>query len=90
MKRTRIADMDYAHREHENKIIFEKMERDLKLKYFREQEELKIKHMQEEHEAKLRHCQAEHEARMKVYYQRQNCNEKKSTKSISTSTDSPD
>ncbi|XP_037953878.1 uncharacterized protein LOC119684132 [Teleopsis dalmanni] len=67
MKRARVADMDYARREHEQKLRFEQLEQDLKINYYRQQEELKLNHLREEHEVRLRHRQLEHEARMRAY-----------------------
>ncbi|XP_068144794.1 uncharacterized protein [Drosophila tropicalis] len=56
LKQARLAEIDYARREHEQKLRFEQMEQDLKLH-----------HMREEHDLRLRQQRREHEARLRVY-----------------------
>lgn len=56
IKRARLAEIDYARKEHEQKLRFEQQEQELKLRY-----------MSEIHEQRMRFCRQEHEARMMVY-----------------------
>lgn len=56
IKRARLADIDYARKEHEQKLRFEQQEQDLKMRL-----------MQEHHEQRMRFALREHEARMRVY-----------------------
>lgn len=56
MKRARLAEIDYARKEHEQKIRNEQQE-----------QELKMRCMRELHEQRIRLALLEHEARMRVY-----------------------
>ncbi|KAI8127296.1 hypothetical protein CVS40_2904 [Lucilia cuprina] len=56
IKRARLAEIDYARKEHEQKLRFEQQEQELKLRY-----------MTEIHEQRMRFCLQEHEARMRVF-----------------------
>ncbi|XP_005186657.1 uncharacterized protein LOC101895434 [Musca domestica] len=61
MKRARLAEMDFARKEHEQKLRHEQQEQDIKLRYMREL-----------HEQRIRLALLEHEARMRVYSQASN------------------
>ncbi|ALC40746.1 CG3548, partial [Drosophila busckii] len=67
LKQARLAEMDYARREHEQKLRFEQMEQELKMSYYRQEQDLKLRHMREEHDMRLRQQRREHEARINVY-----------------------
>lgn len=67
LKQARLAEIDYARREHEQKLRFEQMEQDIKLAYYRQEQDLKLRHMREEHDIRLRQQRREHEARLGVY-----------------------
>ncbi|XP_061386484.1 uncharacterized protein LOC133321414 [Musca vetustissima] len=61
MKRARLAEMDFARKEHEQKLRHEQQEQEIKLRYMREL-----------HEQRIRFALLEHEARMRVYSQASN------------------
>jgi len=67
LKQARLAEIDYARREHEQKLRFEQMEQELKMSYYRQEQDLKLRHMREEHDMRLRQQRREHEARLSVY-----------------------
>ncbi|XP_064542623.1 uncharacterized protein LOC135431415 [Drosophila montana] len=67
LKQARLAEIDYARREHEQKLRFEQMEQELKMSYYRQEQDLKLRHMREEHDIRLRQQRREHEARLTVY-----------------------
>ncbi|KAH8402397.1 hypothetical protein KR009_011835 [Drosophila setifemur] len=67
LKQARLAEIDYARREHEQKLRFEQMEQEMKLAYYRQEQDLKLRHMREEHDIRLRQQRREHEARLEVY-----------------------
>ncbi|KAH8269483.1 hypothetical protein KR018_003896 [Drosophila ironensis] len=67
LKQARLAEIDYARREHEQKLRFEQMEQETKLAYYRQEQDLKLRHMREEHDIRLRQQRREHEARLSVY-----------------------
>lgn len=56
IKRARLAEIDFARKEHE-----------LKLRYEQQEQELKLRYMAEIHEQRMRFALQEHEARMMVY-----------------------
>lgn len=56
IKRSRLAEMDYLRKEHEQKLRFEQ-----------EEQELKMRHMCELHEQRMRLALNEHEMRMQAY-----------------------
>lgn len=56
VKQARLAEMEYARKEHEQKLRFE-----------RQEQELKIRQMCELHEQRMRFALAEHETRMQSY-----------------------
>lgn len=67
LKQARLAEIDYARREHEQKLRFEQMEQELKMSYYRQQQDLKLRQMREEHDMRMRQQRREHEARLSVY-----------------------
>lgn len=67
LKQARLAEIDYARREHEQKLRFEQMEQELKMSYYRQEQDLKLRQMREEHDMRLRQQRREHEARLNVY-----------------------
>ncbi|XP_060654424.1 uncharacterized protein LOC132790024 [Drosophila nasuta] len=67
LKQARLAEIDYARREHEQKLRFEQMEQELKMSYYRQEQDLKLRQMREEHDMRLRQQRREHEARISVY-----------------------
>ncbi|XP_073846744.1 uncharacterized protein [Musca autumnalis] len=74
MKRARLAEMDFARKEHEQKLRHEQQEQEIKLRYMREL-----------HEQRIRFALLEHEARMRVYAQASN----KSTSETATTLPEP-
>ncbi|XP_075167061.1 uncharacterized protein LOC142239183 [Haematobia irritans] len=58
IKRARLAEIEYARKEHEQKLRHQQQEQDFKIRYMREL-----------HEQRMRFTQMEHEARMRVYSQ---------------------
>lgn len=56
IKRARLAEIDHARKEHEQKMRFQQQEQELKLRF-----------MSEIHEQRMRFCLQEHEARMHVF-----------------------
>ncbi|XP_030385058.1 uncharacterized protein LOC115632167 [Scaptodrosophila lebanonensis] len=69
LKQARLAEIDYARREHEQKLRFDQMEQELKMSYYRQEQDLKLRNMREEHDMRLRQQRREHEARLSVYNQ---------------------
>ncbi|XP_016029491.2 uncharacterized protein LOC6736096 [Drosophila simulans] len=67
LKQARLAEIDYARREHEQKLRFEQMEQEVKMAYYRQEQDLKLRHMREEHDIRLRQQRREHEARLGIY-----------------------
>ncbi|XP_017024720.1 transcriptional regulator ATRX homolog [Drosophila kikkawai] len=67
LKQARLAEIDYARREHEQKLRFEQMEQEIKMAYYRQEQDLKLRHMREEHDIRLRQQRREHEARLSIY-----------------------
>ncbi|KAH8234179.1 hypothetical protein KR038_002822 [Drosophila bunnanda] len=67
LKQARLAEIDYARREHEQKLRFEQMEQEIKMAYYRQEQDLKLRHMREEHDIRLRQQRREHEARLGIY-----------------------
>lgn len=67
LKQARLAEIDYARREHEQKLRFEQSEQELKMSYYRQQQDLKLRQMREEHDMRMRQQRREHEARLSVY-----------------------
>lgn len=67
LKQARLAEIDYARREHEQKLRFEQSEQELKMSYYRQQQDLKLRQMREEHDTRMRQQRREHEARLSVY-----------------------
>ncbi|EDW02238.1 uncharacterized protein LOC6560532 [Drosophila grimshawi] len=69
LKQARLAEIDYARREHEQRLRFEQMEQELKMSYYRQEQDLKLRQMREQHDIRLRQQRREHEARLSVYNQ---------------------
>ncbi|EDW32902.1 GL10227 [Drosophila persimilis] len=67
LKQARLAEIDYARREHEQKLRLEQMEQEIKMAYYRQEQDLKLRHMREEHDIRLRQQRREHEARLGIY-----------------------
>ncbi|XP_017070354.1 uncharacterized protein LOC108107363 [Drosophila eugracilis] len=67
LKQARLAEIDYARREHEQKLRFEQMEQEVKMAYYRQEQDLKLRHMREEHDIRMRQQRREHEARLGIY-----------------------
>ncbi|SPP73749.1 ABC transporter F family member 4 [Drosophila guanche] len=67
LKQARLAEIDYARREHEQKLRLEQMEQEIKMAYYRQEQDLKLRHMREEHDIRLRQQRREHEARLAIY-----------------------
>ncbi|XP_059224445.1 uncharacterized protein LOC106087964 [Stomoxys calcitrans] len=71
IRRARLAEIDFARKEHEQKLRHQQQEQDLKMRYMREM-----------HEQRMRFAQMEYEARMRVYAQ---ANEKAASNDTSSS-----
>ncbi|BFG06050.1 ABC transporter F family member 4 [Drosophila madeirensis] len=67
LKQARLAEIDYARREHEQKLRLEQMEQEIKMAYYRQEQDLKLRQMREEHDIRLRQQRREHEARLAIY-----------------------